>query len=276
MRFGTVLTFTLAASIVPLSASANGAGVAGYTGKPTTVSPEGQSCNQCHGGGSAPQVSISGPATLTAGQSAEYALVVTTGQTRASGAVAGTDGAVLAPSAGGGLRDSFGEMVQDGSRAASGGEATFRFRVTAPTSGTTLTLWGVGLASNGSGTGGDRAAHVTREIAVAGGSTDPAPGSPSGGAPPDAGAGGAAGGEESAGSSSSTADPGDDVGGDDEDEPDDGAGPSSTAAARRRRAASPEPSVACASSPSRVSSSMVFGATSAVALGLLARRRRRP
>lgn len=271
MRLGVAISLVLAASAVPLPASANGGGVAGYSGKPTTTSPEGQSCNQCHSGGAAPQVSLTGPATLTAGQSAEYALVVSTGQARAAGAVAGSDGALLAPSVGGGLRDSFGEMVQDGSRAVAGGQATFRFRVTAPTSGTTLKLWGVGLAANGSGAGGDRAAHVTREITVTGGSTEPDPGS-SGGAPSDDEPDGGATGEASSGSPSSSADPADD---DVDETSDDGEGESATARSKRRRRISPDPSAACASSPARGASSTVLGASSAVALGFLARRRRR-
>ena len=92
---------------------------------------------------------------------------------------------------GGGFRDSFGEMVQDGSKP--GGQTTFTFRVQAPLVGNTLRLWGVGLAANGSGEGGDRAAHVTRDIAVTGGGT----------APPDAGAPSSSGSSGTSGTSSS-------------------------------------------------------------------------
>lgn len=79
-------------------------------------------------------------------------MVITTGQTRAAGGVAATDGTKLTP--GTGFRDSFGEMVQDSARTVSGGSATFSFKVTAPTFGTSLKLYAVGMAANGSGTGG--------------------------------------------------------------------------------------------------------------------------
>lgn len=150
-------------------ASANGGGVAGYTGKPNAAAPSGESCNKCHSGGAAPQVSITGPSSLAAGQSAEYTLTVRTAQARAAAGVAASEGAVLTPVAG--LRESFGELVQSSSVAAAGGQATFRFRVTAPASGAKVDLWAVGLACNGSGTGGDRAAHATTTIAGGGGSS---------------------------------------------------------------------------------------------------------
>jgi hypothetical protein len=209
MRIGLVLSFVAATSLLSLAASANGGGVAGYTGKPTSFSPQGESCNQCHNGGIAPQVSITGPATLAAGQVGDYTLVVSTGQPRAAGAVAATDGVALTPSAGGGFRDSFGEMVQDGSKAPSGGQATFTFRVKAPLTGNTLRLWGVGLAANGSGAGGDRATHVTRDITVTGGAPPPqsdggAPSSSSSSSSSGASSGGASssGGPSTSGSSS--------------------------------------------------------------------------
>jgi hypothetical protein len=117
---------------------------------------------------------INGPATLAAGQSAEYQLVVSTGLTRAGGGIAASDGTTLAPVAG--LRDSFGEMVQDGAATVNGGTVTFRFTVKAPSTGTSLKLWAVGLAANNSGNQtGDRAAHTTRDVAVTGGAPAPSP-----------------------------------------------------------------------------------------------------
>jgi hypothetical protein len=214
-----------AAMLVASAASANPNGVAGYTGKPNATAPQGESCNKCHAGGAAPQVTIDGPATLASGQTAEYTLVVRTGQTRAGAGIAASDGASLtAVSA---LRDSFGELVQSSPRAVAGGSATFGFRVTAPATGGTMRLWAVGLASNGSGTGGDRAAHATREVSVQG---PPASASPDGGASGDGGgagpgpASGASGGVNGGGASGGGAN----VGGDDDD-PDDDAEPAAGA-----------------------------------------------
>ena len=238
---------TLLGSVVLFGAAtafANPGGVAGYTGKPTTTAPQGQSCNACHTGGAAPQVSITGPASLKAGESAEYAVVVATGAARASGAVAATSGVMLAPIQGGGLRDSFGELVQDGSRSPSGGQAQFRFRLTAPLSGTSVRLWAVGMGSNGSGTGGDGSAQITKDIAVTGGSS-------TGNA--DAGSSASKGG--SSGSSGSSGD--DDAEDSDDDSP-------SGSAAKRRMSTTP-PASACA-----LGSGSHLGGSSGLALGMLA------
>src|SRR5205085_8879900 len=76
-----------------------------------------------------------------------------------------------------GLRDSFGEMVQDAPLAVAGGSATFRFKVTAPSTGNAIKLWAVGLAANNSGNQtGDRATHTTKDITIVGGAPPPPPG----------------------------------------------------------------------------------------------------
>lgn len=158
---------------LPAIAHANPGGLPGYTGKPTTASPQGESCNQCHSGGTAPTVALAGPASLTAGQVADYTLTVTTGLAEAGAGIAATDGIVLTPVTG--LRDSFGEMVQSAPLTVSGGTAVFKFKVTAPATGTAIKLWAVGLAANGAnGNQGDKATHTTKDITITGG-TAPAP-----------------------------------------------------------------------------------------------------
>lgn len=288
MRLGFALAVSLATSFASLAASANSAGVAGYSRKPSAFAPQGESCSQCHSGGAAPQVAINGPASLAAGTSAEYTLVVTTGLARAAGGVAATDGVILTPSVNGGFRDSFGEMVQDTPRAPTGGQATFRFRVTAPATGNTLKLWAVGLGANNSGsTAGDGVAHTTRDITVTGGSPGPAPdagaSSSSGGAsssggepPPDGSDGGTSG--SSGGTSSSSGDPA----GDDGDPStggagDDGAGDGAEASPSRksRTTTTSEPGLACSTVPGLGSSSLVLGAGLGIVLAVAARRRRR-
>lgn len=181
MRALTFAGASLLTSLATIPALANAGGLPGYSGKPNPAAPAGESCNQCHFGGTAPTVSLTGPATLAAGQVASYSLVVQTGQSRAAGAIASTDGVVLTPLTN--VRDSFGEMVPNGGVNVAGGSATFTFKVTAPLSGTALRLWAVGLAANGSGAGGDKAAHLIKDVAVTGGTI-----------PPDAGGGSSGGG----------------------------------------------------------------------------------
>jgi hypothetical protein len=144
-------------------ASAYGSGATGYTGK-----QEDRSCNSCHSGGTAPQVTINGPASIAAGATADFTLVVATKQTRAGAGIAATDGTTLG--AGAGLQALDGELTHSAGLAVSGGKATFKFKVTAPASGTSLRLYAVGLAANGSGTGGDKATQITKDITVTGGS----------------------------------------------------------------------------------------------------------
>src|SRR3954447_6021115 len=55
-------------------AFANASGAIGYSGAPGTGS-----CNDCHSGGAAPSVSLTGPDTLAAGQSGTYTFTVTGG-----------------------------------------------------------------------------------------------------------------------------------------------------------------------------------------------------
>jgi MYXO-CTERM domain-containing protein len=276
--------FCLAASLLSLPALANASGLAGYTMKPNLSAPAGESCNSCHSGGTAPTVTLTGPASLTAGQIADYSLVVKTGSSRAAGAIAATDGVVLTPLSG--VRDSFGEMVPNGSVAVSGGQATFTFRVTAPLSGNALRLWAVGLsANNNNGTSGDKAAHVLRDITVTGGSAPkPDAGTPGGGDPPvdppadeadggvakpDASASGSGTSNGSSGptgsSGSSSADPG----------ADDGTDAPGSASPGRSGSSDAASCSSSASSPSRAPGT--FGFVLALgAIGWIAVRRRRP
>ncbi len=283
MRTGVFFAVALAISLASIAASANGGGVAGYTGKPSSFAPQGESCNQCHNGGTAPQVSITGPASLAAGQSGDYTLVVSTGQTRAAGAVAATDGVLLTPGVNGGFRDSFGEMVQDAAKTVNGGQATFTFRVKAPATGNTLRLWAVGLAANGAGTAGDRATQITRDITVTGGGTAPPPstdaGAPSSssssGAPAPAADGGSP--PSGGGSTPTTAGSSPTTGDDDEADPADPADPAEddgTPASSGRRSSSPQAAACSASSDLTLASEPMLVLTGIAALALLGRRGR--
>lgn len=267
MNVLVALLFFSVASLVSLGASAYPGGIAGYTGKPSDGASQGNSCNDCHAGGTAPQVSITGPNTLAAGQTGDYSLVVTTSQSVAAGGVAATDGVVLTP--GSGLRDSFGELVQDGPLPTSGGKATFAFKVTAPLTGDGLKLWAVGLASNGRGTGGDKASQTTKDVTVTGGAvvvpaTDagaPSGGSSSGGSS-SGGAGDGGGGVASSNSSSTGQADALGAGGD---------GGAESSRQRLRSSLYDDPS--CSMHPSRRSKDGAFAAAPLMGIGLLLRRR---
>jgi hypothetical protein len=272
------LASALAALAVFASASTAGAntgGLAGYTGKPNAIAPAGESCNQCHTGGTAPQITINGPASLNAGAEGDYTLVVQTNLARAAGGVAANDGVVLTP--GTGFRDSFGEMVQDVPLGVTGGQATFRFKVRAPTTSGSIMLWGVGLAAgNPTSNGGDRAAHATRSIAIVGGTAPKpdagtGPGTPpgsDGGAPGSATDGGSAS-TSSGGTSTPGSKSGSGAGPDTDDDVDDDGTP--------RRGAGAAPGVSCSTSTvARFDAAGLLAfATIAVVRALRVRRRRR-
>ena len=159
----------LAMTTIAASAFAYGGGATGYTGK-----QEGRSCNSCHSGGTAPQVTITGPDSLAAGATGDFTMVVSTNQSKAAGGIAATDGTTL--TAGTNLHDEDGELTHNsGAATVSGGKATFSFKLTAPANGTTLRIFAVGLAANGSGTGGDKATQITKDIAITGGGTATTP-----------------------------------------------------------------------------------------------------
>jgi MYXO-CTERM domain-containing protein len=172
MQRSVALLVAVALLLLPRIAHANSSGVAGYTGKPNGVAPNGQTCGSCHTGGSTPTVTLTGPDTLAAGASAELTLSVQ-GDGSTAGAAAGSDGATLTPGAG--FRDSFGEMVQTGPQGANG---TFKFTVKAPLNGTTMKIWAVGLGGSALESSASKA--ITKDIAITGGgagSNDPnAPG----------------------------------------------------------------------------------------------------
>lgn len=290
MKSALRIALSLAAFLGASSASsayANNGGLPGYSGKPTALSPQGESCNQCHTGGTAPTVVINGPATLAAGASAEYTLVVTTGLVRAGGGVAGSDGVMLTPVAGGGFRDSFGEMVQDAPLTVNGGSATFRFTVKAPSVGTTMKLWGVGLAANNANAqGGDRATHATRDITITGGGVAPKPDAGGGGGGGDGGGviEGAGGPVPEGGTGTGTG-TGAGTGGGEGDgdgdndtaaaDPDGDGDPATSGVAGRRRSVAEPGAAACASSPLGIDREGFAAAAFVMIMGVMIVRRRK-
>jgi MYXO-CTERM domain-containing protein len=242
------------------TAFASRGGKEGFTGKPTADFPNGASCNLCHRGGTAPTVSFTGPMSLDANQTADYTFVVTTGQASTGAGVAATDNVTLTPQAG--FRESYGELVQGAPVPPNGGAATYRFRVTAGPYGGTVKLWGVGLASNGSGTNGDLATQTTYDITVSG---PPAP--PDAGAPLDGGADAAGSISSSSGTTGQTGAPGDD-----DDDP--SATPDDRTGSPRGTRRSTAETSSCAIDPSSPSPSSTLGFALAAVIAIARRRKR--
>lgn len=127
----------------------------------------GQTCNtSCHTptSGAQPNVALTGPATLAAGATGNFTLTLTTNA--APNTQSGCDiatsvaGATLAPTTAN-LTAAGGELVQKTPLAFTNGTATYDFKVTAPTTAGSFTVYAYGMATNGSGTGGDNGKAAT-------------------------------------------------------------------------------------------------------------------
>ena len=151
------LVFALASS-VSLAAFANASGAIGYSGAPSTGS-----CNDCHSGGTAPTVTITGPDTLAAGATGNYTVVVN-GGARVGVNIAITDplGALNPLSSNLGL--AFRELYQSTPQASG---TSFQFSLSAPPNSGTLTIYATGNAVNNNGaTSGDRSANATKAVTI--------------------------------------------------------------------------------------------------------------
>src|SRR5438132_3777199 len=103
---------------------AHAAGFTGYSGK------QGMNCNQCHTGGAAPTVTVTGPSSLMVGASATYTVTITGGAavrggfnaaTSAGGLIAGANGKVVS-----------GEVTHTAPQPFSAGSLAFSFTLQAP------------------------------------------------------------------------------------------------------------------------------------------------
>ncbi len=150
---------------LPLGALAYGGGVVGYSNK-----IPGQNCTACHGvsSGTVPTVVLNGPATLNAGETGSYSLVLTGGPGIKGGMnVAASAGNVVLNAGVGSAKES-GELRHASAQAFAGGSASWTFTVTAPTTAGTFTLFGAGNSCNAAGSVGDRSAYVTKVVTVNG------------------------------------------------------------------------------------------------------------
>ncbi|HVO25889.1 MAG TPA: choice-of-anchor V domain-containing protein [Candidatus Margulisiibacteriota bacterium] len=139
-------------------------------------------CNACHGGGLAPTVTLTGPATVAAGSTNVYTLQISVvgAQNKGGLNVAATDGTLaVGGSAAAGTQTITGknglkEITHSGAKTASGGFVTFSFQWTAPSVGGSVTFTGWGNAVNGNfNPSGDMAAMATLVVTVTGGSNTP-------------------------------------------------------------------------------------------------------
>ncbi len=147
-------------------ARANAPALPGYTGLPNS-SGVSSGCNNCHNGGGAPTLNLTGPANIVVGTPASYTLQVNTGAARGQGVVAipTSAGTITAVS---GFEKPF--PTNEELTALNTSTKTYQFTINAKVAGS-FSIYYAGLAANGNGTGGDGYARNTMMVTATGGTT---------------------------------------------------------------------------------------------------------
>lgn len=145
--FATVVLLSISISLL--------ADIDGRTGRTRKTSTSG--CGSCHGSSATTgvTVTINGPDSVIAGQSAQYSLVITrAGKTGAGLDVATRRGSLGAVTSG--TRVQSGEITHNDNLSMSNGTITIQFNYNAPATVGLDTIWATGIATNSQGnTGGD-------------------------------------------------------------------------------------------------------------------------
>jgi uncharacterized protein (TIGR03382 family) len=173
----------LSLCLLSTSALANSAGAINLSGK----SGANATCATCHNGGGAPTLEISGPATLAAGTTGQYEVIIRGGPANVGGtnlAVSNT-AAVLNPATGSGLKKQSTELTHSAPKSFTSGELRFAFSMTAPSTAGTVSIFGSGNSANRDGNStGDGVGITKLDVTVTGGTgggTDGGTGGGSGG-----------------------------------------------------------------------------------------------
>ncbi|SET87903.1 MXAN_6652 family MXYO-CTERM-anchored protein [Stigmatella erecta] len=168
---------------------ANSTGITGQSGKQNST------CVTCHVDGTAgATVTISGPAALAAGETGQYRLIIRGGPAVVGGYNVAVSNTAAMLQAGEGSRKAGDELTHSAPKAFVAGEVSFDFSLVAPSTPSTLTLYGAGNSANGDkNSTQDRSVASTFTVTVAGGTGTPDAGTPDAGTPdagtPDAGTG---------------------------------------------------------------------------------------
>jgi len=165
--------------LLPQVVLGRSAGITGASGK------QGMFCNQCHAGGTAPTVTLSGPSSLLPGGSSTYTVTISGGAGQRAGFNAAASDGTLMPGAGALAMN--GEVTHTTPMVFSMGAVAFSFTYVAPMTAGPVTLFAAGNSVNfNMNNQGDLAATASMTVMVGmpGATTD------AGAGPADAGTGG--------------------------------------------------------------------------------------
>jgi len=162
--FGIALALFVATSREPVAAFQDGQVL--HNGNPANG---GLLCSECHNGGATPAtIAIAGPAEVSAGSTATFAVTIGGGP----GAVGGFNASASDHLGSFGIVDDearlfFGEITHTAPKPFAGGTATFQFTWTAPEDAQQITLYVAGLSGNGNQTpSGDSVAATTKSVMI--------------------------------------------------------------------------------------------------------------
>ncbi|MCB0184430.1 MAG: PQQ-dependent sugar dehydrogenase, partial [Caldilineaceae bacterium] len=167
-----VAILLLSRDAAPAVASLNGR--VGFSGNPATNS--GQTCTACHAvGAPTPEVTLTGPTTVSAGTTQLYTLTINggPGQTGGLNVATSNNRGELSPT-GADTQRLLGELTHSAPKAFSNGQLQFTFAWTAPTFNDTVTLYAAGNSSDGQQSlTGDGIGSTTLTVQVTGGDGNP-------------------------------------------------------------------------------------------------------
>ncbi|WP_224244693.1 MXAN_6652 family MXYO-CTERM-anchored protein [Hyalangium gracile] len=181
-HFSLGVAGVLAASFLSLSAYANNLGVIGRSGKQgTTCMAAG--CHNTNPNPATPTVTINGPATLAAGATGNYTLIIQGGAGVKGGMnVAVSDNGGTLNKVGTDVKVVSGELTHTAGKPFANGEVRFDFTLVAPSTARTVTLYASGNSTNDDKSFTmDRSDSKTLEVTITGGTTSPDAGVPDGG-----------------------------------------------------------------------------------------------
>jgi mono/diheme cytochrome c family protein/chitodextrinase len=146
-------------------------GVTGYSGNPAAGG--GNTCVSCHSGGTAPTVTLTGPATVQPGTINSYTLTITGGQANSGGLdVSVESGSLINTQSSTKLQSS--EITHTARRAAVSGAVSWSFDWQAPTTAGIYTIYSSGLSTNGDGgTNGDAVSAISTLVTVSTAAPEP-------------------------------------------------------------------------------------------------------
>lgn len=185
-RFFLHAAGVLTVCLFSVSAHANLNGIAQRSGKQGAAQTcMAAGCHNVNPSIAIPTVELTGPATLEAGATGTYKLIIRGGAAMKGGmnVAVSNNGGTLNP-VGGDLKILAGELTHTAPKSFTGNELSFDFTLVAPASAGTSKLFASGNSTNDNGSNdGDRSASTTLDIQITGGS-QPDAGMPDGGTDP--------------------------------------------------------------------------------------------